>query len=281
MSIFEFRQSIIKTHVFVISPNNSGSTLMKNLLALSQHVWSLEREGQFSFGFQGPVSGKPMKAISGGKTQQILMDPLTWAATAASIDYIRDPRRYDWEKNRKSWYMTARSIVPKRASIFLEKTPSHLLIVDQLMEAFEDCRFIFMARNPYAAIEGIKRRENIRQYMNDPEVNLVKHGALHIRNCLRIQKKNIEAFSQNGRFISYETLCDAPQHAAQSLASLIPELNDLDLSADVQVKQYELQKTQNMNTLHISALTQEEKDIISEIFHTETELLSFFGYELL
>lgn len=280
MSILEHRRELINTHVFVVGPNNSGTTLMKTLLARSRHSWSLEREGQFAFGYKGPVSAKTMIPLEGDSQEPIVMEPLTWAACDTSIQRIRDRRRYDWKASKKAWYLTASSSNPASATVFVEKTPAFLLIVEQLIESFEGCRFIFMARNPYATVEGIVRRRNHKNFLNSPEIDLTERAALHVLNCLRVQKRNIEIFTKQACFISYEKLCDDPQGTLKCLSDLVPELNDLDLYAHFGVKGEQASPVNNRNEQQIHALSLKQRLVISSVFKPEQELLSWFGYEL-
>ena len=46
----------IRTHLFVICANNSGSTFLKEVLATCRATWNLPREGQKMLGYAGPGS---------------------------------------------------------------------------------------------------------------------------------------------------------------------------------------------------------------------------------
>ena len=281
MSVFLTRKAQIKTHVFVICPNNSGSTLMANLLRLSDNCWSLEREGQHSFGYHGPVAGKMLRAIDAVDRVDIRMEPLSWAALPESARRIKQPERYDWEQNRKAWYMTATSPNPETANVFVDKTPSYVLIADQLAKVFEDFRPIFMVRNPYAAVQGIARRESNRKYLNDKSVNLTEWGARHIAACLEQQRQNIDAFGDRGLFVTYEELCDDPHAVGQRLREFVPELGELDMRAETQIKERAPAVPVNMNQPQIEALTEAQIDTISSVFDAHTDLLDHFGYPLI
>ena len=89
----------VNTHVFILCPNNSGSTYLSRALAASQHVWSLEREGQHVLGFAGPQTlNSPW--------------PLIWGATQESLSHFRDSPDYDWLRTRKAWYVQAQARRP-------------------------------------------------------------------------------------------------------------------------------------------------------------------------
>ena len=60
MSRLENMKSKIKTHLFIISPNNSGSTFLKNALAASEHTWNLKKEGQHTFATSDRQGSQPI-----------------------------------------------------------------------------------------------------------------------------------------------------------------------------------------------------------------------------
>src|SRR5262245_51789786 len=161
--------ALVKTHLFIISPNNSGSTFLKNALATSSRTWNLVREGQNTFGFSGPRS--------------IGKRALGWASDPRWIDDFVDPTNYDWPAIRRAWYFQAFSR-DARASVFVEKSPPFLLIVDELSRQFANARFLFMVRDPYAVVEGILRRAP-RVWRNKvPAERTVSAAATHVMTCL-------------------------------------------------------------------------------------------------
>src|SRR5262245_57750384 len=89
-------ERLVRTHLFVICPNNSGSTFLKNALATSRRTWNLLREGQNTFGFAGPRSI--------GKLA------LGWASDQRWIDRFTDSRNFDWPRIRRAWYFQAFSL---------------------------------------------------------------------------------------------------------------------------------------------------------------------------
>ena len=90
--------SLIDTHLFVLCPNNSGGTFVKNALACSLHTWNLQREGQHTHGYVGP------ELRDSGRQ-------LVWAAESRWIDDYRWSL-FDWERTMRSWYAQAVSRSP-------------------------------------------------------------------------------------------------------------------------------------------------------------------------
>ena len=51
----ERMERTIETHLFVVSPNNSGSTFLSLALAACRQAWSLPDESRLVHGFAGPT----------------------------------------------------------------------------------------------------------------------------------------------------------------------------------------------------------------------------------
>ena len=252
----------IRTHLFVVCPNNSGSTFLKEVLATCRATWNLSREGQMMLGYAGPVPGRDVALI--------------WASTRALRELLADPGGYDWPRNRRTWYFQAYARDPG-ASVFVTKSPPHLLLVDELARHFADPRFLFMVRNPYAVCQGICR------YMRGrlPDSELQERAALHVVACLDQQRRNVEAHRSDGVFITYEAMCGAPGSVAGRIAALVPELDDLELRQRVPVKgQYDEMLT-DMNARQIASLGPGQISTFNRVFRAHRDVLDHFGYELL
>lgn len=254
-------EKLVTTHLFIICPNNSGSTFLKNALATSMHTWNLMREGEHTLGFSGP---------------SVLNQRLYrhWAADQRGIDIFMDPSAYDWSASRRAWYFQAYSR-SREACVFVEKSPPFLLLVDRLVAHFRNARFLFMVRDPYAVVEGI-----IRKSKQDHTESLPLHvAASHVMNCFRYQRRNIEAWQDRGVFFSYETMCDNPALAEQLIKELVPELADVSLRQRLQVREYD-EELRNMNAQQIARLSTDDRIQINDVFSRHQDLLDFFRYSL-
>lgn len=259
---------LIETHLFVISPNNSGSTFLKNALATSRRTWNLRREGQYVLGFAGPS----------GLGEQT---PLIWAAKDEWLEPFCRPGAYDWTKIQRAWYFQAfaRS---EHATVFVEKSPVLLLKVKELSQAFRNARFIFMVRNPYAVIEGIVRRFRGRPFPQVRPEEVLSVATRHILRCFEFQRHNIGTFDGNaGRFFKYETMCEHPNEAERLIRELAPALDDLTLDQRIPVKGIYDEPLRNMNSDQIQRLLPAEIREINELLQPRQDLLEFFGYRLL
>lgn len=249
---------LIQTHLFVVSPNNSGSTFLQKALATSKHTWNLDKEGHHTYGFVGP-------------TPYRLERSLVWAADKEGVDILSNESAYDWESTRRAWYFQSISN-NQHATIFVEKSPPSVLRVKQLQDNFRNSKFLFMVRNPYAVVEGITRWRGRRISVD------VALAAEHIIQCFYHQKHNIEKFSDSGVFFRYEEMCDQPEMVELQIEALIPELNDLQLNQKLSVKGLYDQPLENMNVKQIARLNPEVFDQINHVFYQHSEILEYFGY---
>ena len=266
----------IRCHLFVVAPNNSGSTFLHGALAACRNAWSLPVEGQAIRSYSGPVTLRgPKLAI--------------WAADDESVALFADPAAHDWPRNRKTWYFHARAKCAD-ASVFVEKSSQHVLQVAQLASHFPAARFLFMVRDPYAVCEGICR--NYRRRFGQPDgadMQLEARAARHVLNLLRQQRHNIEATgaawpgqpSAAGTFFTYEAMCAAPDRVAKQIRRLAPALGDLDLRRPRSVKGRYCQPLADLNASQLAALAPTQIETLNTAFRPHQALLDYFGYRLL
>ena len=281
-------ENTIAAHLFVVCPNNSGSTFLASALAACRAVWSLPREGQEIPGYAGPVTTRDSELA-------------IWAAGPRGIGLFTDPDRHDWARTRKAWYFFARAHDPG-ASVFVAKSSQHVFQVDQLARHFRNPRFLFMVRNPYAVCEGICR--NFRRRFGGRHLpraagrrSLEEWAALHVVNCLARQRRNVEACGacppspigacprapsgSRGVFFTYEAMCAEPERVAREIRSLAPELADLDLRRRLPVKGRYDEVLTDMNARQIARLDAGQIAAFNQVFHEHRDALDYFGYELL
>lgn len=254
---------LIDQHIFIVCPNNSGSTLLRNIIATSSNVWSLPKEGQ-------AVAGR-----SGMQTRGSTL-PLLWASDEGFLAMLRDPANYCWETIKQRWYFFSNS-EKKDAALFLEKSPPSLVWVDQLSAHFKGARFIFMVRNPYAVVEGIYRRVQNREGVE----KALRLATTHVLKCMELQRRNIEKYQDTGCFFTYEALTGETEKTIGKLLSFCPELEELSYQEPIGVKGLYRENIRNMNDDQIMRLSESQIETISEALTWQKDLLDFFGYELL
>lgn len=256
--------SLIKTHLFVISVNNSGSTFLRRSFEISPSVWHLEREGQHTAGFQGPFTR--------GSS-----DALVWNALPDNRARYLDPSAYDWDASRRAWYFQARARSPE-ASIFVTSSPPFLLNVPMLAREFVGARFIMLNRHPLAIAEGILRRPIERRLAEG--IDRVAFAATHIGRCFSDLRELAERRMPNMLVLGYEDLCADPLLAAQAITEFVPGLSGYTLDQKVPVKGIYHEPLRNMNGDAFARLDPNVRDRLIESLGPFENAFAFFGYSL-
>ena len=268
----------IGTHLFIICPNNSGSSFLKEALAACRNTWNLYLEGHGMPGFVGPPT--VWKPAPGEPSARWI-----WASRQGWMDALRNPDAYDWPRTREAWYSAAYARDPA-ATVFVTKSPPFLLYVDELLRHFPDARFLFMVRNPYAVCEGICRRyresfpSGGRERFETPAGDLEEAAATHVANCLRWQRRNVEAHGERGILLTYEAMCADPADTERRIRALVPALDDLNLRRRHAVKEYDEVLT-DMNARQIERLDAARIAAFDRVFASRRGDLGYFGYGLM
>lgn len=252
--------SRVKTHLFVVPINNSGSSYLSRALATCRAVIYLKSEGQHVVGWGGAVPKQ--RNLS-----------LIWGHSASGYEAVlADPANYDWPHIKRTWYAAARLHDPDAACVFLEKSPPHVARVHMLDENFHDARFIFLVRDPYAIIESIgRRRARVPRF--------AKVASEHVLTCLRLQKDNASRFP-NSILLRYEDMCADPGGTQSKIKSLVPELDDFVLDQRIKIKGLYDENLRDMNEDHIARLPPGLIPRLNEHLARREDLLAHFGYSL-
>ena len=260
---------LVKTHLFGITVNHSGSTFLRRALATCRATWNLPSEGQFAGGYSGPHLERG--ALTGARK--------IWGSRPRWRDALKDESAYNWARTREAWYFQAYALDP-HASVFFTNSPPHLLAVDALARRFVNPKFLFMVRNPYATCEGICR--DLEQRGAPPPPGAVAEAAArHVVTCFEYQRRNIAAHGRRSVFFTYETMCAEPERVASEIRALVPEVDDLNLRQRLPVKgRYEVMLT-DMNARQIARLKPVQIATFNRVFRTHRDLFHDFGYELL
>lgn len=251
----------LRSHLFVLCPNNSGSTFLSKALGTSRAVWSLRREGQHTPGYAGP------------RTMTLREHALRWAASPDVRALFQDESAYDWETIRRAWYFQA-SAASIQADVFVQKSPPHLLIPHLLEAAFPETRFLIMVRHPYATIEGIMRR---RPGDSDRDGQL-RIATQHVLACLQQQVRNRDRYARSSLFFTYEEMCAEPERIVRGIQKLAPSLDDLTFDQVIPVKNTYEQRLTNFNAEQIARLSVDDRAVVREILDTDPAAMREFGY---
>lgn len=134
--------------LFILGVNNSGTTLLSNILATHPAIRSLAAEGQLlTDAFPLPHHLGVMR----NWTRR--MDAFRWIESDDPRPALRAKR--DWRG-----HLAGRPREPS-AGIVLEKSPPNTLRARWLQANFRPSRFIAIVRDPVAVCEGIHRRQGL------------------------------------------------------------------------------------------------------------------------
>lgn len=243
--------------VFVAMPHNSGSRFIWRALSTCRACASLPREGHRYFSKENndysEELGPDVVSFGVGRTFTEI------------VDTLRDESRYDWGKIKETW-RTVSKYEEGSACIFVDKTPANIVIADILEKEFADPVFILSIRDPYAFVEGVRRKVRLRS----GDTVDVKRVAKHWINIAKYQVRNLREL-KNHTFFTYEEMCSVPHIVEKRIKALIPELSDFSLNLDLS----------NRNIQQVQKLSVEDLRLINEVLETETSLLERFGYKVI
>lgn len=238
------------SNVFIVAPNNSGSTMLHNLIATSSQVSILPDEGQYCWGGGHGPAPLPL----GVKHIFALKESV-----------FTNEDSYDWINIKREW----NKLWDQTKPILLEKSPPNVVRVDMLKREFPDCKLIFMMRNPYAIVEGIMR--------GNPEATLWQATA-HTARIMEVQKRNIERNPDSLKF-KYEDLTEYPAEITKEIENYLG-IDDIKWQGDITVKSYST-SIRNMNDQQISQLSTFQRGRMLELFYPKIDVFDFFEYTIL
>jgi hypothetical protein len=238
-------------HLFLLVPNNSGSSILHDLIATSSDVATLPEEGQFCPNFIGPLAFKFGVAHFFTKKEGI----------------FRNKKNYEWSAIKNQWEKLWNKSNPN-ARIFLQKSPPDILRADMLHETFENTKFLIMVRNPYAQVESVLRA--------NPESSVID-AANHALRCLEIQLENSEQYLDDLVF-RYEDLADKTEETIKTIEEFLNI--SIDSNRIFNSKGY-VSKIRNMNDDQIKKLTDKQLETINSVFSKKISVLEDCGYSLI
>jgi len=190
-SINEFCDS--KRWVFLLGCNNSGTSLVRYLLARHPHIASFPIEGHFLT----TVFPVPM-TLNVGRL---------WTEKIEDFRLTERDSLPDRTKLRHDWFNQFRD---KMRPIVIEKSPPDTVRSRWLQEIFGNTYFIGIVRNGYAVAEGIARRKKVD----------IWKGARHWINANSIMIQDAK-YLKNFKLIKYEDFVQNTEHVTYDLLDFI------------------------------------------------------------
>jgi hypothetical protein len=174
--------------LFVLGLNNSGTTLLVDLLRSHPTVRCLPNEGQYL------TRALPLPREFGVPRRfSERLDIFHWTEANDPGPALRI--QYDWAAH-----------YPQCNGILVEKSPPNTLRSRWLQHNFRPARFLAITRHPYAVCEGIRRREGYA----------IEDAARHWRmanECMLDDLTHID----HSLFVTYEDVCARPMEFLERL----------------------------------------------------------------
>jgi len=249
-------------HLFLLIPNDSGSTWLQNNISHCRNCVS------FSEGLDGKGATATTQAYPNQEINKLFSE---------KKEMWGDPGEYSWELIKILWnkvwsehphYETA------DPRVYLEKTPQAIYVSDMYVEHFDNVRFIIAMRNPYAVVEGMWRTTGVD----------IGRCIRHWIRCAQRQIYNYETYKDIAIRITYEELVGNPRDVEQKIRQFIPALHDIDFNKAAAAHSLEGMKSKpltDFNERQIKNLSVEDIETINPVLRQDTRVLSYFGYELM
>ena len=237
--------------LFILGSNNSGTTVLANLLATHPIVRQLPVEGQWLTRMI-----KSYKHDSGlNRIWGTVVEEGHWTEAYSADAALRV--KYDWAL----WY-------PKRPGILLEKSPTGSVKARWYQEHFRPARFISLFRHPFAVCEGISRRTGCT----------IETAALHYQGVIGVMLEDM-TYLQSNLVIKYETLVENTEVVISNLERFLDLPCPFDKTKLSSLGAHSLQGQTtgltNLNQKSLERLSSADRGIIIEITRDQMKALDY------
>jgi len=237
--------------LFVLGVNNSGTTVLTQILSSHPEIRSLPREGQFL-----------TRALPASLRLGV---PRIWTER---LDALRWTEKSDPDPARRARFDWAHFAEPG-PGIVLEKSPPNTVRSRWLQANFRPCRFIALVRHPAAVSEGIRRRTGCT----------IREAAEHWVRGNEILQEDIP-FLENCLRLTYEELTDSPEEHLDTLYEFLGLRALFDPSVlDEPIRSHNIleepQPLQNMNARSFALLSEDDLETIDRIAEPLMEQLGY------
>jgi len=182
--------------LFLVGCYNSGTTLIADVLGEHPQIAALPDEGQYL-------------------TDQLLLDykiglPRMWVGREDLFRMDETSTGPDVQRMRKEWAMR----LPRTAPVVLEKTPANMARTRWLQANFPNAHFVGILRNPYAVIDGIRRKAEPQHIEAGWPIEMCAHQWARSNEVLAEDATHLERFM----WLRYE---DFVNSTAESIARVL------------------------------------------------------------
>ncbi len=243
--------------LFLVGCYNSGTTLIADVLGEHPQIAALPDEGQYL-------------------TDQLLLDykiglPRMWVGREDLFRMDETSTGPDIHRMCKEWSMR----LPHTSPVVLEKTPANMARTRWLQANFKNAHFVGILRNPYAVIDGIRRKA-------DPQH---LEAGWPIEMCARQWARSNEVLAEDANHLKRFMWLRYEDFVNSTAESIAKALEFVGLPQTMQLQQGQTwsvherrEPIRNMNTDSIAGLAPEDVRTINSLIGPQIEA---FGYPLL
>lgn len=237
--------------IFIAGCNNSGTTLLREVLGSHAFIRALPREGQtLTEALPRPT------ALGVPRLFGLRLELFRWTEESDAEPVLKT--KYDWSR-----------YFPRRPGHLLVKSPENTVRTRWLQRHFHPCRFVAIVRSPYAVCEGTRRRNG----------HAIEDAAVHwtrVNECLLSDAKHLE----HCKLFRYEDFCERPLGHLHQLEEFLQLDTPFSSDALKARKVHNIDKTSsgifNFNAKSLEHLSRTDLDAINDI---AGPLMDQLGYE--
>lgn len=250
----KFDESDQPHFLFIITPPYSGSTALAELLNTSHRTMILQERGEGQWlvpGLCGRGRWDPEKEVNYHSVKSVWLNK-----------YQRVKR------------------LTQNIDVVIEKSPPNMMRIERLSSQFQDFSFIANNRDPYA-----NSASNFYRVFDAGKIDSERRTKIFARLArnwlMRSSRIRELVFTLDIPLLTYEQFCQNPSSVLNILNLPDGVSETINPQASVKVKSYKAQPISNHNKHQISHLTDEDIACISKILEPYSELVAFFGYQIM
>jgi hypothetical protein len=239
---------------FVLGVNNSGTTLLENILRQHPDVRGLPAEGQFLTA----ALARPRDFDAGRR----------WMSRKAEFRWTEDS---DGSPAHRCVYDWMPYLSRQHGHVLLEKSPPNTIRSRWLQANFTPARFVAMFRSPYAVAEGVRRRTGAS----------LEDAARHWTEANRLFLEDVASLEHVVR-IRYEDFCETPARYLSELTKFLGLTSPFAADATRELRVHNIDDAvggvRNFNQKSLDRLSRDELRTIEDI---AGPVMAALGYERL
>lgn len=205
--LFQIKWQLMDNLAFIISPPNSGSTLLQTILAMNKRVRT------------APETWLMLHPLFQFKSNNLIDSVYRHELAIEHVDRFLnsfDSSREEYFENIGNQMASLyKKIIDSENYIIIDKTPRYYHVIEELMIAFPKAKFLFLIRNPLNTFcSTLSRYESS---INDKQVFLEHDFLTSYQNILKANENH----ANRCYIIKYEELCNSPEELIKNTCTFL------------------------------------------------------------